>query len=268
MTINSKQDNKHDLLKMILLLAGSFMFAFLCGEMVHEIGHYLAHRIYGNTGAKIILNPFGYSHMEGVQIQSAGIMAVTAAAGPLFNVWMGCLSFMLFRSKIATRWLPYILWGPVALIQEGVTFTFGFLTPGGDAQWISQAGVPVFVIAGVGILFLCTGLVIIAALLPQIGLRREDGFWRKFMVVFVGMVSLMLLRMFYTVFVAPAALVENAVPLILSVLLALVVVLLHSAFTRRIGKKTLRSGVATWSDAYVAFIMGAGILVFQIIVLN
>jgi hypothetical protein len=43
----------------VLLLLGSFAFAFCLGEAVHELGHDLAHRAYG-TEVGIKLDPFGW----------------------------------------------------------------------------------------------------------------------------------------------------------------------------------------------------------------
>ena len=82
-------------IKSIFLLIGSFIFAFLFGEMVHEFGHYLAHQAYGNTGVGVVLDPFGGTHISGVTVKSLSVMAVTSAAGPLLNVVLGLSCFLL-----------------------------------------------------------------------------------------------------------------------------------------------------------------------------
>ena len=141
-------------IKQILLLAGSFAFAFLLGEMVHELGHYLCHLSYGNPDIRIHLDPFGGSRIVGVRTLPPQVMGVTCAAGPFFNLFLGILCSLglwKFRKPIL---LPFLIWGPVAMIQEGVTFTLGGLTPGGDAGWMAAAGLPWAEILSAGTLLL------------------------------------------------------------------------------------------------------------------
>ena len=47
----------------VLLLLGSFVFAFCLGEAVHEFGHFLVHRAYG-VSVGIRLDPFGGSRIR------------------------------------------------------------------------------------------------------------------------------------------------------------------------------------------------------------
>ena len=81
-------------LKSILLLSVAFTFAFLLGEAVHELGHFLAHQVNGSPDAQIILNPFGASRIAGVKPLSLEAMAFTNAAGPLFNLALGMFWFV------------------------------------------------------------------------------------------------------------------------------------------------------------------------------
>lgn len=82
----------------------------------------------------------------GVTSLPQDIMSITSAAGPLFNLILGVTYLLLMWRKSKPMLLPFVLWGPVAMVQEGVSFSLGLLTLGDDAQWIAAAGVPKAVI--------------------------------------------------------------------------------------------------------------------------
>jgi len=142
---------KQTRIKSILLLTGSFTFAFLLGEVVHDSGHYLCHKVYGNAEVWVHLDPFGGTCIIGADDLPAEVLAVTSLAGPLTNVALGLVGLFLLWWKRRPILLPLLLWGPVAMIQEGVTFSLGLLTPGGDAQWITTLGVPGFLLLVMGV---------------------------------------------------------------------------------------------------------------------
>ena len=253
--------------KSILLLAGAFIFAFLLGEMVHEYGHYLRHRAYGNLEAQVHLDPFGGSRIVGGNTLPAEVMGVTSAAGPLFNLVLGITCTLLLWWIRNPKLLPLLLWGPLAMVQEGVTFSLGNLTPGGDAQWIVAAGIPQPVVLATGILLLLAGIATIILLLPLAGIKRDDPFGRKVLILMIGMCSLMLLRFAHSWLVSPESSLENLIPLVFSALLALVLVSLHKPVTRMAGKIPARSPV-TWSASGLALVLGMCMFTFQVFALN
>jgi hypothetical protein len=63
--------------------------------------------------------------------------------------------------------LPLLLLDPVVLLQEGVTFSLGMLTPDGNSQQIVESGFPVDVLFGLGIIFLFSGITWIGGLQPE-----------------------------------------------------------------------------------------------------
>jgi len=251
-------------IKSILLLAGSFTFAFLLGEMVHEYGHYFAHLAFGNSNVQVILNPFGNSRILGVQSQPLAEMGVTSAAGPLTNLLLGLTLFFLLRDKRHILFLPFLLWGPVALIQEGVTFSLGLLTPGGDAEWVAAWGPPAPVILAAGIFLLLAGVVTLTWLLQKMGLLAESP-GQNYLVIVAGMGSLMFLRSIYAFLSAPTLVLENLVPALFSLLLALIVVLLVKPVRARMknpSKRILPS--ASWQVTAWAMFLGASLFCLQL----
>jgi hypothetical protein len=165
--------------------------------------------------------------------------------------------------------LPLMFWGPVAMVQEGVTFSLGLMTPGGDAHWIANMGIPRFVILVAGILLLLVGIALITRLLPLIGIMRRDSIWRKYSILMVGMCSLMLIRSANSILASPETITENLIPLIFSLLLAGIVVLLHMPLTSFVESMQISpDNPVTWSAVALAMILGTSMFVFQIIALN
>jgi hypothetical protein len=248
---------------------GSFTFAFLLGELVHEFGHYLCHMAYGNVGIQVHMDPFGGSHISGTGDLPDRVLGVTSAAGPLLNLALALVTFFFLWRLRRPILLPLLLWGPVAMIQEGVTFSLGLLTPGGDAAWISTLGVPQPIILLSGIIFLTAGIGGVAFLLPLAGINLNDPPRTRLFIVLAGMCSLMLIRAAHSVLAAPESTMENLAPLVLSLLLAAIVVMVNPPITRIAGKVTSPEIMPVgWSASILALTLAASMYAFQIFAFN
>lgn len=249
----------------ILLLSGSFIFAFLLGEMVHEYGHYISHLAYGNAGVGVVINPFGMSRIVGVSSLPLKVMGVTSAAGPLTDLFLASLIFLLLWPKRNPVLLPLLLWGPVAMIQEGVNFSLGLLTPGGDAQWISTLGIPQSLLATLGIILITGGLLMIAVLLYSLVIPERESPLRVFIIVLAGMCALMVIRFLYTALTTPEFAMENLIPLIFSLLLAVVVVVIRPLVIKWIRRPRPTIAPIPQQAVVTALILGLGMFAFQIL---
>lgn len=254
-------------LQSLLLLIGSFTFVFLLGEAVHESGHWLAHQFYNNEGVGMHIDPFGGSHITGVGALPMAVMGVTSLAGPLFNLLLGVVLSILVFPRRSPLSLPFVLWGPVAMVQEGVTFSLGLLTPGGDAAWVATAmGIPQGVILAFGIGLLLAGLAGITTLLPVAGIGVETPFGGKLLVVLVGFGFLMLIRSIYAFFSAPDLVVENLVPLIFAFLLSILLALGCKPLWGWLGRRMdLRTRTVSWGAATLALCLGAVMFFVQMV---
>jgi|GEM_PF-1174172 len=251
----------------VLLLLGSFAFAFCLGEAVHELGHYLAHRAYG-TEVGVKLDPFGGSRTLGSSAPPE-TWGTTSAAGPLFNLLVGLtVSVSLWRYRRPAL-LPLVLWGPIALVQEGVTFSLGMLTPGGDAQLIAESGVPAPLILGLGVLFLLSGVVAVCWVLPLVSLSPSDSFGRRFAIISGGMVSFMVIRLIGSSVLSPRLAQEQAVPFVFALLLAAIVAALYGpahSVLRRL--PDVESTSVRWPAAASSTVLGVAMILFQMVTLN
>jgi hypothetical protein len=253
-------------IRSILFLAGAFTFAFLLGEAVHEMGHYLGHLAYRNPGhVQVKLDPFGGSRISGVASLPDEVIAVTAATGPLSNLALGLSCLLLLWPKRRPILLPLLLWGALAAVQEGVTFSLGLLVSGGDAAWIAAWGVPKALILTAGILLLLVGAGAITLLLPLAGVDPGLSYRRRLGIVLVGMWSLMLLRSVYSLLASPASIVENLVPLLFAFLLAGAVTWLQGPLANSVGEElSMASVTVTWPVSALAVALGTVVFIFQV----
>jgi hypothetical protein len=259
-------DQKSPVLKTIILLAGSFSFAFLLGEMIHEWGHLLAHRYFGVPGISYHLDPFGGSRIVGVKEMPLLEMGITSAAGPLLNLITAWLVSVLCWRRKKPAFLPFLIWGPVAMIQEGVNFSLGLLTPGGDGSWIIQSGVPGPALLTFGILLLLGGVTWLAWMLPVADVGEDKSFGSRYFTLLAGISALMVVRAAVSAFISQQAALENLIPLAFSLILSLVVVAIQVPLFNISAGKTLRqSAPIPWSVAAGAGGMAAGIFLLQII---
>ena len=253
-------------LKTILLLMGSFTFAFLLGEMVHEWGHYLAHRYFGVQGVSIHLDPFGGSRILGVTSLPLREMGVTTAAGPGLNLIAGLLVTGLLWRVSKPVILPLLLWGPVAMIQEGVNLSLGLLSPGSDAQWLARWGAPDGLLIGLGVVFILAGTGLISWFLYRVAGVAEKPFLLRLVLLFFGLGFLMILRAAVSYFQSPGAALENAVPLVFALILSILISGLLGVWSKLIDGEGLPFQTSSWAESSLSVGMGVGLLLFQIVI--
>jgi len=253
--------------KSILLLAGSFTFAFLFGELVHEYGHYLGHLAYGNPdNVWVHVDSFGGTMIVGVTSLPDKVIGVTSATGPLFNLLLAVTCLLLLWRIRRPILLPFLLWGPIAMIQEGVNFSLGMMTPGGDAQWIAAIGVPRPLLLLTGSFLLVAGVKTISLLLPLTAIDRDDSIKDKALIIGVGMCSLMLIRFIYSLATSPNLITENLAPLIFSLLLAAFILFTYKPMNENIEES--KNHIMAWSSVLFSLALGTSMFLFQIAVLN
>jgi len=259
------QQSALDRTRAILLLIGSFTFAFLLGEAVHELGHYLAHRAYGNADIWIHLDPFGGSRIVSAAALPRESLGPTSAAGPLFNLALAVSCFLILWRWRAPALIPLLLWGPVALVQEGVGFTLGLLTPDGDGQWIIAWGVPGILVLALGLASLFAAIMTVSWLLPLASLGQDEPPGIIFAVLTTGISALMLVRAAHSILVSPNAATENLIPLIFSLLLTTMVLTLRRPLTSILGQPP-KPCSATWPVTVCSISLGAGMFLLQTLI--
>lgn len=233
----------------LLLLAGSFAFAFCLQTVVHELGHFLAGLAAGAGEGRLMLHPFGDSRVVfGREPGLAGQVAVGLAGIAADLLLATGVSALAWRRGGAGA-VPLLLWGAIAYIGEGVGMAASLLayaTSRGprvyeDATQLLRIGVPAFLVWAAAALLVAAGLARLAALMPLAGVSAESPFSRRLEAYLAALPLYFGVAAAYLAAIGPRA--GGALPvrlgqLALSLVFALVLALLHrplSGFLARAG---------------------------------
>ncbi len=266
-----------------LLLMGAAVFAYLFGVFVHEIGHYLANTALGVPEPGIVLHPFDLSYnIDGGDISRAlGTplrRAVSGAAGPLLNLALGVTVSLLVWRRRSSRWLPFAIWGSVALLQESVGMIIGLVDypeVGSDWPAVMTAGVPPVAIGLLAVALLVAGSLWILLVVPLVGLRSEDTFWRKLLVFLAGIPLLLLSAVVYLTAIgssseSPSYVLQNR-QIALGASMALVAALawLHRPLSPLLDRMShTRVAQIAWLDTLPAIGLCGAVIAFQLAFFN
>lgn len=244
-----------DKIKKILLLMGAFSFAFFIGTVVHEFGHVIAIKAFGIEQFKVIIHPFVGNYVT--WDVDNNFIGYVDAAGPLFNVFMGN-SFLIGFWRWRQRIIPSILlWGPVALIQEGFNslIQVALNIPGSDSVRIIFVGVPAFCLVTIDSLFLIAGVVLLTIQLPLYGVSAEDSCLSRITTLVPGFVGFMMAIFLYDMLFNPLGVTRGIVLIIFSSAIAILVSFMDEPISKHVGIK-LRCEVAPINGTVIFYVLG------------
>jgi len=279
----SSTSSHHALVRAIALFFGASFFAYLFAVTVHEFGHYLASDFQGVPDVRIVLHPFDLSYgiYGGDLSQALGTplrRAFNGASGPLLNVLLGGIVGLLLWRKRSSSWLPVLMLGPVALIQEGANMIGGIIDyPNISSDWVDVMleGVPPIVIGVLAVVLLAAGSVWMLLLLPLAGIRADDASWRKLLILLAGIPMFHLSAVIYLTVVGssptPAgwALQNRLVALGASIILMLVLTTLYKPLFLLLDRISHTSPAQlSWSDTVPAVSLGVAVFVHQLMFFN
>ncbi|MBN2240801.1 MAG: hypothetical protein JW712_13590 [Dehalococcoidales bacterium] len=178
---------KFDSLKSVILIFGSTAFSFNIGNTVHEFGHAIADRASGIplSDINMVIHPFYAPHMSINGGIPDSMMGMPDAAGPLANVIIGLVFFALLWKKRNPYFLPLLLWGPLACVQEGIGQILTISSAGSDSARMVAAGFSEAAIIVVCIILLLLGIVLFALVIPVAGISPGTS-WRKRLTILMG----------------------------------------------------------------------------------
>ncbi len=269
------------LLRAAALVMGASFFAYLLGVPVHEAGHYAGSAIAGVPNEGVVLHPFDLSYNDYGDLSEVTQLrlALSQAAGPVLNVLLGVSVSLLAWRRRSAAWLPIVMWGPVAVLQEGVGMIIGLVDyPDVESDWVSVmlAGVPPAAIGLLSAALLVAGSVWVLMLIPLAGLRAEDTFGRKALVFMAGIPLLLVsavvyLQLFGTASSSPEGMVEQNRMIALGASVAFVVILaaLHKPlFPRLDGISHTDPEDVSGRDVGLALSLGAAVFIFELVFFN
>jgi hypothetical protein len=263
---------------------GASFFAYLFAVAVHEIGHYLANIILGVPEKGIVLHPFdlSYNIYGGDLSRAFGTpvrRAFSGASGPLPNMLLGVMVSLLLWRKRSSRWLPILMCGSIALLQESVGMIMGITDyPDIISDWVQVmlAGVPPIVVGLFAVILLVTGCIWMQLLLPLAGVRAEDPFWRKLLILLAGIPMLLLGAVVYLTLLgssgkAPAGWVlrNRIIALVASLILLTAITALHKPLFSILDRVShTHPAQVLWRDTLPAVGLGAAVFVLQLVFFN
>jgi hypothetical protein len=192
-------------------------------------------------------------------------MGITTAAGPGLNLLAGLLVTGLVWRVTKPVGLALLLWGPVALIQEGVNLSLGLLSPGSDAQWLVTWGAPDALLITLGVTFILAGVGLISWILHRTGFLVGKRFPVRIALLFFGLGFLMILRAVVSLFQSPGAALENAIPLLFALILSGLISGLIGTWRSFERDKVPSLQIPAWGNSLLGVGLGFGILLLQII---
>jgi hypothetical protein len=102
--------------------------------------------------------------------------------------------------------------------------------------------------------------------LSRVIFDQDIPFGDKFLVVLVGISSLMLVRAIHAYVAAPALAIENLVPLIFSVLLSSIVVLVQGPLASGLHNASETPRRISWSSVASTIALGMAMFLFQVVI--
>ena len=174
MNNNSKKNEKdlqplfsiNSTLKPMLLLFCSWVFAYLLGVSIHEIGHAIASVRLGYTTIRIYLHPFELNYITSTLNSSSLLFSIS---GPLFNLIIATVLTLVlwkFRNQFT---LPILMIGPAAFISEGVAMLIEATAyPHSNADWVQvvEFGLPYAILWIMAFVTIAIGCFIFLLLMP------------------------------------------------------------------------------------------------------
>jgi len=187
-------------LKSSLLLIGSWIFAFLLGIVIHELGHALCYKVAGYPRIKMFFHPFDYSHTEiGFSNVEFFNRIFYELSGPLHNIfWATLIPLILWRFR-SQKTLPFLMMAPAAFIPEGVAIMDGIGRTWGDWGQAVFLGLPYGGAITIGIVFLLLGFFSAILLIPIAYNVPKTIIWKRLIINMMAFPIWYLIRFIYSV---------------------------------------------------------------------
>ena len=170
--------------KPMLLLFGSWIFAYLLGVTIHEIGHAIAAAMLGYTNIRIFLHPFELSYVTSTLNSSSLFFSIS---GPVVNLIVASIITLAFWRIRNQYTLPILMLGPAAFIPEGVAMIMDATAyPHSNADWVRavEFGLPLPVLGIMALVTLAIGCYIFFQLIPLFyDIRKNDSKIQFFMIL-------------------------------------------------------------------------------------
>jgi hypothetical protein len=241
--INKKsmiQSYKLSGLKSTLHLLGSMAIAYCLCTLFHELGHAFSYIITGYHVRALDVHPFSMNQCIPQELGAKGLFQ--GIMGPLSNIIVGTIVFLAVWKSRKPQLLPLLLWGAFPFLEEGLGIFIEIILvypQGGIGDWgyiVFDAGLPVFVLGIIGGGFLLIGFFLFLLIMPMMGIRTNDSYLKKMVIVQGGMATYFLIAFLYVLEFYPTIRRVKLAIFIASVLLGIIIVTLHTFLAKPLEK--------------------------------
>jgi hypothetical protein len=162
--------------------------------------------------------------------------------GPLSNIIVGTVVFLSVWKFRKPQILPLLLWGAFSYLEEGVGIFIEIILvypQGGTADWwfsVFEGGLPLFALGIIGGTFLFIGFFLFLLIFPIIGIRSNDSYLKKMLIVQGGMSTYFLIAFLYVLEYYPSIKRVKLAIFIASILLGIIMVTIHKPLAKPLDK--------------------------------
>ncbi len=260
-------------IKSILLIFGAAGFSFNIGNIIHEFGHAVADWMGGIplSNIHVIIHPFFSPHMNIDGGIPDSMMGWPDAAGPLANVAFGLIVFSTLWKKRTPFTFSFLLWCPLACVQEGIGQIMTISSLGSDAARMIAAGFPEPLLTAISILLIMIGIILFGLVFPVAGIAPDTPFFKRLRIVAGGMIPYGLLTLLISFLASPNQQdISRSYNIIGGfVIIAVIVATVHSPVGMLAKRFRIRMDFQTkWSHGFYAIGLLAIIVILQLLFLN
>jgi hypothetical protein len=249
--IKSVQTSEASGIKSTLHLLGSMAIAYCLCTFFHELGHAFSYLVTGYHVRVLDVHPFSMNQCVPQEYGAKGIFQ--GLMGPLTNIIVGIIVFLTVWKFRKPQLLPLLLWGAFPFLEEGVGIFIEIILvypQGGTSDWwfaVFEGGLPLFALGIIGGTFLLIGLFLFLLIMPLMGIRSNDSYLKKMVIIQGGMSTYFLAAFLYVLKFYPTIKRVKLAIFIASVLLVVIMVTMHRPLAKYMNNLThFRPVQASW----------------------
>ncbi len=252
--------------KPMLLLFGSWVFAYLLGVTIHEIGHAIATAKLGYTNIRIFLHPFELNYVTSTLNSSSLFYSIS---GPLFNLIVASVITLVFW-KIRNQYtLPILMLGPAAFISEGVAMIIEATAyPHSNADWVRavEFGMPYALLWFQAFICILIGCFIFLLLVPLICDFQSNESKKIFFTVLTSIPLWYLVNIIYSTIFDLDRLVKKITSFASSLALIILFTFTYNRLYPHLEKISRSdSKEVTWTSVWLSLSLAVTIIIVQLL---
>jgi len=167
-----EEKTRYRTLKSGFLLLAALFAATNIAKFLHEIVHALGAWSTGGIVRGLVIHPFSWSYAIAVSPRDDIMLWAGSILGSLFGI---LITFSVFKWRSGCLLIPLLV-GPVTCLCNGSYLVLGSVFGlAGDGSVLAARYAPAGVVAAVGLLMLCAGMLLAFLIIPELGFGAADG---------------------------------------------------------------------------------------------